>query len=376
MRNILFTLMVFGLVGCASVQEMNANISYLNGMKIDRAIKILGIGDPTSFLELENRRVYVWQSSGNMNMPMGGYNYGTDQYGNAVTTWDPNQSSSQIPLKCKITINTTKDYIITNSFVEGDSIQCNAYDENLKRATSFLQADEGTYTFPDGAKYVGEYQAGKRHGQGTYTFANGNKYIGEFKDGKKHGQGTYTFTDGNKYVGEYQDDKTNGQGTYTFANGNNYVGEFKDDKWHGQGTFTLANGVKYVGVYQAGKPVGQGTLISPGKGKYVGEFKDGMVHGKGTFTFANGDKYVGDYQYNKAHGKGTFTFADGKKYVGEYQDDKWHGQGTLTRNDGTELDGYFMNGEFVPSICEDMGLLQGTDAYEQCVNKLIDEAKS
>ena len=65
-------LMVFGIVGCASVQEMNANISYLTGMKIERAIKILGIGDPTSSVELENRRVYVWQSSGNMNMPMGG----------------------------------------------------------------------------------------------------------------------------------------------------------------------------------------------------------------------------------------------------------------------------------------------------------------
>ena len=29
----------------------------------------------------------------------------------------------------------------------------------------------------------------------------------EFKDGKKHGQGTFTFSDGSKYVGEYKDNK-------------------------------------------------------------------------------------------------------------------------------------------------------------------------
>jgi hypothetical protein len=34
------------------------------------------------------------------------------------------------------------------------------------------------------------------HGQGTFTYANGNKYVGEWKDGMKHGQGTVTLADG------------------------------------------------------------------------------------------------------------------------------------------------------------------------------------
>ena len=34
------------------------------------------------------------------------------------------------------------------------------------------------------------------HGQGTYTWANGNKYVGEYKDDMMHGQGTYTSADG------------------------------------------------------------------------------------------------------------------------------------------------------------------------------------
>ena len=41
----------------------------------------------------------------------------------------------------------------------------------------------GTFIFPDGAKYVGEFKDGKPHGQGTMTSSDGTKYVGEFKDG-------------------------------------------------------------------------------------------------------------------------------------------------------------------------------------------------
>ena len=46
------------------------------------------------------------------------------------------------------------------------------------------------------SSYEGEY-----HGQGTETFPDGSKYVGEWKNGKHHGQGTYTFHDGVKWVG-------------------------------------------------------------------------------------------------------------------------------------------------------------------------------
>ena len=83
--------------------------------------------------------------------------------------------------------------------------------------------------------------------------------------------------------------------------------------------------------------------------------------------------YIGLYKDGKRHGQGTFTWADGDKYVGEFKDDKRHGQGTYTYASGTVERGYFMNGEYVPEICEGMGLAKGTEAFGNCVLKLIDE---
>ena len=80
------------------------------------------------------------------------------------------------------------------------------------------------------AAFAGCIQGNCTNGQGTYTFANGDKYVGEFKDGKGHGQGTATWADGEKYVGEFKDGKKHGQGTITFANGEKYVGEWKNGK--------------------------------------------------------------------------------------------------------------------------------------------------
>ena len=45
------------------------------------------------------------------------------------------------------------------------------------------------------------------NGYGTFTWTDGAKYVGEFKDGLQHGQGTYITTDGAKYVGKFKDGK-------------------------------------------------------------------------------------------------------------------------------------------------------------------------
>ena len=54
----------------------------------------------------------------------------------------------------------------------------------------------GTHTFPDGAKYLGEWKAMMMHGRGTFTSAIGLKYEGEWKDNKYNGQGTLLASNG------------------------------------------------------------------------------------------------------------------------------------------------------------------------------------
>ena len=49
-----------------------------------------------------------------------------------------------------------------------------------------------------------KWNNGDKNGQGTYTYANGNKYIGEWKDDKFHGKGIYT-TKNNQYKGKFKD---------------------------------------------------------------------------------------------------------------------------------------------------------------------------
>ncbi len=38
--------------------------------------------------------------------------------------------------------------------------------------------------YTDGSKYVGSIVNGKRHAKGTFTWPNGNKYVGEYKDNR------------------------------------------------------------------------------------------------------------------------------------------------------------------------------------------------
>ena len=115
----------------------------------------------------------------------------------------------------------------------------------------------GTFTWPSGSKYVGEWRDDKQHGQGTTTWSAphpsaGEKYTGEFKNGEKNGQGTTTWSAphpsaGEKHTGEYKNDKKNGQGTTTWSAphpsaGQKHVGEYKNDLRNGQGFYVWKNG--------------------------------------------------------------------------------------------------------------------------------------
>ena len=45
------------------------------------------------------------------------------------------------------------------------------------------------------------------NGKGTYVFPNGNRFEGEWSNDVKHGYGVLTYVNGERYEGEWQGDK-------------------------------------------------------------------------------------------------------------------------------------------------------------------------
>ena len=57
-----------------------------------------------------------------------------------------------------------------------------------------------------------------------------------------HGFGTFTWPDGRKYTGQFVDNYREGEGTYTWPDSSNYSGGWLRGKYHGSGTFSQASG--------------------------------------------------------------------------------------------------------------------------------------
>jgi serine/threonine-protein kinase PpkA len=138
------------------------------------------------------------------------------------------------------------------------------------------------------------------NGIGTFHYPNGDKYSGEFRNAVINGRGTYQYSNGEKYVGEFKNGLLNGRGTYHYNSGNRYDGQWENGKRHGQGAFFNANrGDKYVGTY-----------------------RNGRANGQGIYYYSNGDRYEGEWRNGRKHGEGVFYSASGKKVVGIWENDR------------------------------------------------------
>jgi radial spoke head protein 1 len=152
----------------------------------------------------------------------------------------------------------------------GDSYE-GQYEENKKHGFGKLEyrhelgedeeaADDEESKVPRGGTYVGHFHAGRRGcadgttemdeaSEGTFTYVNGDEYVGQWCAGKKHGQGTYSYKkDGTKLVGKWEKGKITA-GKWIFPNGTFYSGAFRYNKPFGKGIWVFPNGNQMTGEY-------------------------------------------------------------------------------------------------------------------------------
>ncbi|MCK7513212.1 MAG: hypothetical protein MZV70_60420 [Desulfobacterales bacterium] len=108
---------------------------------------------------------------------------------------------------------------------------------NASKATA--SNGKGTMVYSTGHKYTGEFKNGLRDGEGFMTMPGGRTLKGRFQFNTVF-EGTYTYPDGKVYTGQWELRERNGRGTLKYADGRVYDGEFKSGLRHGKGIDDLA----------------------------------------------------------------------------------------------------------------------------------------
>ncbi len=260
---------------------------------------------------------------------------------------------------------------------------------------------EGTFVYPSGTKYTGQFKNGEIHGQGTCDYVNGTKYSGQWVQRYPEGYGIKTYPDGTRREGQWlrgQPINTEGQilelaakgntqtttafdvqsgcvqgnceaglGVYVYIDGSKYEGEFNNGKLHGQGTWYYPDGEKYIGGFKNNYSHGLGTIYhldgTQTDGEWVdGEFQnirptniaeEGCIEGDcqngiGTYIYEAGSaKYVGSFKNEIPEGTGTCYYANGEKYEGQWRNGSFNGNGTLFMLDGSKVNGFWQDGTYV-----------------------------
>lgn len=257
----------------------------------------------------------------------------------------------------------------------------------------------GTFKYPSGAVYQGEFVDGEIHGIGKLTYSDKREYVGEWVNRYQEGKGKMTMPDGRVFKGYwkrgefYGEDLTgepivinkekieeqvpevqtgcivgdcdDGEGTMLFADGSKYEGAFAKSKINGYGTYYYANGAKYTGEWKDGYYNGEGTKYNGPKdvriglwqnGEYIGTKEDqskrGCIsgnceNGDGTYVYSDGSKYIGGFKAGAADGDGICYYATGNKYTGGWKANTFHGNGIMYFANGEVTGGMWDNGNYL-----------------------------
>ena len=166
----------------------------------------------------------------------------------------------------------------TMYFANGDSMYGTFVNGIMNDAT-------GNYDFADGGTYEGPMVRTVFSGFGTRTFGGdyvGHSYTGNFENGNFNGEGTYTFPDGSKNVGQFKD------GVFIPPSpasvDYDYKGESLKGIPHGVGKMTMNNGDVYKGDFVNGLRHGLGEYTFADKTQQTGHFENNEFVKKASFT--------------------------------------------------------------------------------------------
>jgi len=184
----------------------------------------------------------------------------------------------------------------------------------------------GTWEWPNGTIYKGEFKNKARNGYGYYLFENGDVYVGEWQNNERHGYGVYYFSNHNshkRYSGEWRAGQRSGMGILhyndakisprfgvwndgEFKHKYNDLGCIEGDCYKGFGVYVWDDGARYEGNFVQGKRNGEGVYYYAKGSKYIGTQENDRRHGWGTYYYSSGSKYVGEWVYETKEGRGTF----------------------------------------------------------------------
>lgn len=204
---------------------------------------------------------------------------------------------------------------------------------------------KGTYIFPSGARYTGDFVKGQPHGSGTCHFTNGDVYKGEWFRNVRQGEGSFWKLDGSVYEGGFRHNRPHGRGTLTFPDGAVFVSEWASGESVGEGLMTSPEGKQLSGTWRDGKfvsgtgdqpvsrpdgdiprldedRVSEGHFKYPDGSTYAGRIVNGVPAGLGRCNYANGDIYIGEWSNHKPEGDGTMHYANGTVVQGAWKDGK------------------------------------------------------
>lgn len=176
------------------------------------------------------------------------------------------------------------------------------------------------------------------NGKGTFQYPSGAKYVGDFKDGRMHGQGICYYSNKSKYQGAWENGYPEGPGTKTLVGGKQWTGVWRKGQPINQAgqVFSLEDTPMQIPIQLASKTIGEGCMMGD------------CQNGYGTYVYrGHSAKYTGYFQKELPHGQGIIRYENGDYYDGNWQQGSFNGQGTLFLTTGKEVTGTWRNGAFV-----------------------------